>query len=105
MKPLLEILTGPMDYNSHWQIWAQRIDGEFKPESPARFGKACFEHGGVRDGAAFFADNAYATDLMATYRELTPKKFWDEFAEEAALNLIEQVNELAALERDEIGNE
>ena len=98
---LIEILTGTLSYDRQWQIWAQRIDGEFKPESAARFGQAQFEHGGLRDDFMFFANNQYATDHMANYIEGVPDAYQDEFAEEAALNLIMETNEMRALEEVE----
>lgn len=51
MATLIEILTGGLEYNSTWAIYAERIDSEFKPESFARFGQTQFENGGVLDEA------------------------------------------------------
>lgn len=49
MSTLIEILTNTLQYDNQWGIYAEKIDGKFTPESPARFGQSQFENGGVLD--------------------------------------------------------
>ena len=52
----LKDLAGSIQYDSSWGIWAELINGEFTPESQARYGQNQFENGGILDGFEFFAD-------------------------------------------------
>jgi len=96
-KTLIDILIGTLSYTSSWEIYAEKIDGEFKGESPARFGQAQFDNGGLLDDCEFFANNEYATDRMNSYlgrddgRDEDTITKWDEV--EAAEYLIQRINE------------
>jgi hypothetical protein len=87
-QTLLEILTGGLSYDSSWAIYAERIDGFFKAESPARFGQRIFENGGLADDCEIFTTNESAVDFMNNYTDGD-----DEFLEEAALELIQHKND------------
>lgn len=64
MRTLIEILTGFISYDSSWAIYAQKIDGEFREESPARFGQRQFDNGGLLDDCEFFSANDIAVDAI-----------------------------------------
>ena len=64
MTTLIEILTGSLSYDSSWAVYAQKIDGKFDPESPARFGQTCFENGGMLDCCEFFGRNDLIADSI-----------------------------------------
>lgn len=85
---LLEILTGGLSYDSSWAIYAQRIDGEWTADSPARFGQRIFENGGLNDDCELFTTNESAVDFMNNYTDGD-----DDFLEEAALELIQHENQ------------
>lgn len=93
---LIDILTSGMEYSSTWAIYAERIGGEFKPESPARIGQRQFENGGLLDACEFFATNEDATDRMNRYMG----DDWNDLDDsiqaqalsEAALQLIDDIN-------------
>ncbi len=53
MTTLLEILTGPIPYDSQMGVWAEKVNGKFNPQSPARVGQRCFENGGVLDNFSY----------------------------------------------------
>lgn len=93
---LIDLLTGGMEYSGTWAIYAERIDGEFKPESPARFGQRQFENGGLLDGCEFFTTNEDATGRMNRYmgddwRDLDDS-IQAQVLSESALQLIEDIN-------------
>lgn len=85
---LIDYLTGGLTYDSSWAIYAERIDGEFKPESPARFGQRQFENGGLLDNKEIFTTNESAVDFMNSYTDGD-----DDYLKEAALELIQHENE------------
>ena len=85
---LIDYLTGGLTYDPSWGIYAERIDGEFKPESPARFGQRQFENGGLLDDKELFTTNESAVDFMNSYTDGD-----DNFLEEAAIELIQHENE------------
>ena len=87
-KTLLDILTGGLSYDSSWGIYAERVEGEFKPESPARFGQRLFENGGLLDNCEIFATNESAVDFMNAYSDGD-----DDFLQEAAIELIQHEND------------
>lgn len=66
-KTLRTILSGNLDYSPSWGIYAEKIDGEFRPESPARLGQRVFENGGKLDGFEFFDHNEAVTDQIHSY--------------------------------------
>lgn len=66
-KTLQSILSGNLDYSSSWGIYAEKIEGEFRPESPARLGQRIFENGGVLDECEFFATNEAVIDQIHSY--------------------------------------
>lgn len=85
---LIEILSGSISYDSSWAIYAEKIDGKFTDESPARFGQRVFENGGVLDDCELFAVNETACDSREEYTEGD-----EEFNAEWAGQFIEEVNE------------
>lgn len=97
MKTLIDILTGTLTYSNQWAIYAERIDGKFAPESPARLGQRQYDNGGVWDNCEQFANNEYATDQMWNYLGRTDGRDEDTITandeREAAEWLIEKINE------------
>lgn len=87
---LLEILTGSLTYDSSWAVYAEKIDGKFSPDSPARFGQRCFENGGLLDSSEMFGANDRLVDSLYNWMEGDP-----DYAEEAAIQLIHEINEAA----------
>ena len=87
-KTLLQILTNGISYDDSWAIYAERINGEFKPESPARFGQRIFENGGLNDDCEIFEGNMNAVEFINNYTDGD-----DDFLEEAALELIQHNND------------
>lgn len=85
---LIEILTGSLSYDSSWAVYAEKINGEFCNESPARFGQRLFENGGLNDVCEFFATNERIVDAIESWSEGDA-----DFAEEAAEMLISEINE------------
>lgn len=75
-------------YDISWAIYAERIDGEFTADSPARIGQRQFENGGVLDDAEYFANGERIGDLMAEGEE--------GFKAETASWIIDQLNEQCA---------
>jgi hypothetical protein len=57
---LIEILTGPLAYTEYFAVYARRINGEFKQESPARIGQ---HNSSQEDGFERFAANATIFDF------------------------------------------
>lgn len=53
---LIEILTGSVPYDSQMGVWAEKINGKFSPQSPARLGQRIFENGGILDDFAYVWD-------------------------------------------------
>lgn len=85
---LIQILTGSVSYDSSWSVYAEKINGEFVGESPARFGQNQFENGGLLDDCEFFASNERIVELIESWSEGDA-----DFAEEAAEMLISEINE------------
>ena len=54
-------------YDSQWGVYAEKIDGKFTPESPARIGQRRFENGDVLDGAEYFANGEWIGDRFADW--------------------------------------
>jgi hypothetical protein len=95
-KTLLDILTGDLAYDSSWAVYAERIDGEFRPESPARIGQRRFESGGWLDEYYFFASNKRILDFVETcFEGRDPETITDVDRREVALELIDNMNALA----------
>ena len=69
MRKLIDLLTDSLEYSSSWAVYAQKINGKFVPESPARFGQTLFENGGVLDEKEFFADNEQIIDRALDWDE------------------------------------
>lgn len=67
MKTLIDILSSSLDYSDSWGIYAERIEGEFTPQSPARFGQRIFENGGMIDDCDFFCSNTSAEDFRSNW--------------------------------------
>lgn len=109
-KTLIEMLENGMEYGSSWAIYAKRIDGEFKPESPARCGQRVFENGGLGDECQLFADNETAANRMLSFlgenwasesEDMDPS-IVSQCEHDAALMLIDYINEMwAADTRDD----
>ena len=77
MATLIQTLAGGLEYSGNWAIYAEPIDGEFKPESLARFGQTQFENGGVLDDCEFFATNERAIDAMSEWNGSFSEWFTD----------------------------
>ena len=75
-------------YDSNWAVYAEKIDGEFRADSPARIGQRQFENGGVLDDAEFFANGERIGDMMAEGE--------DGFEADTAAWIIDQINEQIA---------
>jgi hypothetical protein len=91
MKTLLNVLTSDLAYDGSWAVYAERIDGEFRPESAARIGQRQFENGGILDGCEFFASNEHILDFVASYlEERIPETIsgTDREENESALNFV-----------------
>jgi hypothetical protein len=96
---LIEVLSGDLAYDSAWAIYAECIDGEFRPESLARIGQRQFDNGGVLDECQYFASNESAANFIASYFEgRDPETITDADRHEAAEELIDHINEQAASE-------
>lgn len=87
MKTLLEIMTGGLSYDSSWAVYAQKIDGKFTADSPARFGQRIFDNGGVLDDCEYFAANDRIVDSIQAWSDGD-----QDFTEEAAVMLIDEIN-------------
>jgi hypothetical protein len=95
-KTLLDIMTGDLSYDSSWGVFAERIDGKFKPESRARMGQRRFESGGVADEYYFFASNKRILDFIDfCFEGRDPETITDIDLRDVALELIDYVNALA----------
>lgn len=104
------MLENGIEYSSQWAIYAELIDGEFKPESPARCGQRVFENGGLGDECQLFADNETATDHMLSFlgenwmsasEDMDPS-IVSQCEHDAALMFIDYINEMRAADtRDE----
>jgi hypothetical protein len=93
---LIEILSGGLAYDDSWAVYAERIDGEFRPESRARIGQRRFENGGVEDDLVFFTNNKHAMVFIdLSLEELDSEEIDETDRREAALELIEHMNDLA----------
>lgn len=67
MATLREILSGSLSYDSSCAVYAEKIDGEFKPESSARFGQTVFENGGMLDDCELFGVNEHIVDSRSEW--------------------------------------
>ena len=67
MVMTLETALIEAGYDSQWGIWALPIDGEFKLESPARYGQLIFENGGVLDDYVFVCPCSYPADARVIW--------------------------------------
>lgn len=85
---LIQIMTGNLNYDSSWAVYAEKIDGVFQEDSEARFGQIQFENGGLLDGCEFFATNAQIIDSIEAWAEGDPGS-----VVEGAEQMIEEVNE------------
>lgn len=85
---LIEIMTGNLNYDSSWAVYAEKIDGVFQGDSEARFGQTQFENGGLIDGCEFFATNAQIIDSIYLWAEGDPGS-----VTEGAEQMIEEVND------------
>jgi hypothetical protein len=92
-KTLLNILTGGLAYDNSLAVYAERIDGEFKPESPARIGQRRFKNGGLLDGCGFFAANKRIVDFFEDcFEGRDPETITDGDRRDVALELIDNIN-------------
>lgn len=97
MTTLKEILTGSIGYDSSWAIYAQKIEGKFELESPARTGQKNFDNGGLLDDMEYFCSNEQAVDnrdsWIGSYEDYDDDyNFTDEW-EDAAIQLIDNLNQ------------
>ena len=67
MQTLKSILSGSLSYESSWAVYAEKIDGQFEPESPARFGQPIFENGGMLDDCEMFGVNTHLADSLSEW--------------------------------------
>lgn len=58
-----------IQYDISWGIWAEKIEGEFTPESPARYGQKCFENGGVLDEKDYIGNGEEIGDSRYSYTQ------------------------------------
>lgn len=56
---ILKELLLSIQSDSTWGIWAELIDGNFKPESPARFGQRSFANVRLFDGKYYVANGKF----------------------------------------------
>lgn len=97
MKTLQSILKSNLSYDSSWGVWAEVIDGEFKPESEARFGQRIFENGGMLDDFRKVGSNEWIVDRIQDYTDGD-----NDFLEEAIADVIDKANiELSQTLEDE----
>lgn len=91
MTLTLEQALKDIQYDSSWGIWAEKIDGEFKPESPARYGQRVFENGEMLDDKEYVCDGEFPSDLRVSWCDGEEDDGdWDwQFIN----HLIEQINE------------
>ncbi|HEY9598648.1 MAG TPA: hypothetical protein V6D33_13355 [Cyanophyceae cyanobacterium] len=88
---LLDILQNPtLQYSSAWKIYAQKINGKFTAESPARIGQAIFDNDGMLDDFDFFSDLEPVVYSRAEY--CGEDEYSHEFYKEWAKNYIEEIN-------------
>jgi hypothetical protein len=93
---LIDILTGDLAYDPSWGVYAQKIDGEFRPESPARIGQRRFKNGGLADKCQRFLDNRRILDFFADcFEGRDPETITDIDLRDVAQELIDNVNALA----------
>ena len=85
---LLEILSGSLAYDSSWAVYAEKINGVFQDDSPARFGQKIFENGGLLDDLEFFGNNESIVDSIYGWTAGD-----EDLNEEAAQQLIQSINE------------
>jgi hypothetical protein len=85
---LIEYLTDSVSYDSSWAIYAERVEGKWKPESFARFGQCIYENGGLMDDCELFRTNESIVNAREAYTEGD-----DEFIQEWAERYIEEMNE------------
>jgi hypothetical protein len=94
-KTLLDILTSSLAYDNSLAVYAERIGGEFRPESPARIGQRWLKNGGVEDDLRFFTNCKHAEGFInLLLAELDPDEIGDEELCDAALELIDYMNAL-----------
>ena len=97
MATLIDILSGGLDYSDSWGIYAEKIDGKFATQSPARFGQQIFENGGLLDECEFFCTNTQAEDnrtgWIESYEEYDEDFDFTDLYQEAGEQLIDEVNE------------
>jgi hypothetical protein len=78
-------------YTEHWGVFAKRIDGQFRPDSPAKVGQKQFGQDS-EDGYEFVATNA--TVLEFYYACFGHPKDWNTYQiDRAARALIELRND------------
>lgn len=85
---LIEYLTDSISYDNSWAIYAEKVNGKWTPESPARFGQRIFENGGLNDDCDLFNTNESIVDARETYTDGD-----GDFVQEWAEQYIEEMNE------------
>lgn len=91
MTTLLEILSEGLTCDFNLAIYAQKLNGKFTPESPARFGQRCFENDGILDEYEFFMSNEQVNDRLLSWfgtfseglREMPQLQEWEAAYESA----------------------
>lgn len=85
---LIDLLCGDLSYDSQWGIYAEKINGKWESNSPARLGQRVFENGGLLDACEFFASNSCVVDFREGYSDGDSN-----FYEEWAADYIQELNE------------
>jgi hypothetical protein len=92
-QPLLDILTGPLAYDYSIAIYARRIKGAFREDSPA-FVAARTSNIGM-NGYSYFASNG---NILEFYKDFLKRRKLENFNEHslgrAARDLIKRRNDL-----------
>lgn len=81
-----------IQYDSSWGIYAEKIDGQFRADSPARYGQRQFENGGVLDECEFVMDGVRAGDEIASQLEDVEEDMRDEMLDEAVAFILDELN-------------
>jgi hypothetical protein len=100
---LIDILTAPLAYSEDWAVYAERINGEFKPKSAARIER---KHLGQNseDGFEYLASAATVLDFYCACFGLPASTSWNaRKAVRAAKALIDLRNEFDKVDSLHIG--
>ena len=65
----LEEALKNIQYDRSWGIYAEKIDGKFTLESPARYGRVIFENGGLLDDKEYVCNGEFPSDKRVEWCE------------------------------------